>query len=221
MDYQRQLMAELMAQYDLDDTKNFWDDDVCKNYLVAYCPSQLFTNTKSDLGPCTKIHNDKLRDKYRNTPDKESRYPYEVAFVDYITSLVTDLDHKIRRNKERLDIQPDAKTLNPGRDEREESIVLLDERIKEMLAKIEGAGEEGRVQEAAELTEKVERLQHELTLMKNRREDNSITKLAMLLKTDLWMVSKVVQRFEHDTQLEPIQSSTNTAVVHRLRRMTA
>ena len=28
---------------------------VCRHYLVKFCPHDLFTNTKSDLGPCEKV----------------------------------------------------------------------------------------------------------------------------------------------------------------------
>jgi len=30
-----------------------WSDDhVCKSFLVRFCPHDLFTNTRADLGPC-------------------------------------------------------------------------------------------------------------------------------------------------------------------------
>lgn len=29
---------------------HFTDSEVCKNYICGFCPSELFTNTKSDLG---------------------------------------------------------------------------------------------------------------------------------------------------------------------------
>ena len=45
-------------------------------------------------------------------------------------------------------------------------MVLIDVKIKEMLQLAEEAGEEGRVQEAANLTEEVEKLQTELSQLK-------------------------------------------------------
>ena len=39
-----------------------WEDEgVCRYNLVQYCPHDLFTNTKADLGACTRIHNDVLK----------------------------------------------------------------------------------------------------------------------------------------------------------------
>ena len=37
------------------------DQDVCKYYIVQFCPHDLFTNTKADLGTCGKIHDDALK----------------------------------------------------------------------------------------------------------------------------------------------------------------
>jgi hypothetical protein len=87
MDYQRQLLEELMAPFETSNKHSFWDDAICKHFLVKFCPNSLFTNTKSDLGryyiisldldigiycysnflyigPCTKIHDEKLRKQY-------------------------------------------------------------------------------------------------------------------------------------------------------------
>src|SRR5687768_17405558 len=34
---------------------------LCPYYLVDYCPHELFTNTKSDIGPCTREHDEKAK----------------------------------------------------------------------------------------------------------------------------------------------------------------
>lgn len=52
------------------------------------------------------------------------------------------------------------------KEEREEKMVLLDVKIKELLQKVEEAGEEGRVQEATDLQNQVDKLQAELELVK-------------------------------------------------------
>ncbi|KAI8971108.1 hypothetical protein BDB01DRAFT_812340 [Pilobolus umbonatus] len=161
MDYQKAMLEELMSQYVDVDNKDFWDDSVCKHYLVAFCPSQLFTNTKSDLGVCDKIHNDRLRDRYQKVADK-SKYPYEDEFFDYLNKLIVDLTRKIRNGIGRLNIQSEDKLADSRKEEREEKMVLLDVKIKELLQKVEEAGEEGRVQEATDLQNEVEKLQEEL-----------------------------------------------------------
>ena len=169
MDYQKAMLEELMSQYVDVDNKDFWDDSVCKHYIVAFCPSQLFTNTKSDLGACDKIHNDRLKERYQKVQDK-NKYPYEAEFYDYLNKLISDLSRKIRQGNGRLNIQLDDKAAEVRKEEREEKMVLLDVKIKELLQKVEEAGEEGRVQEATDLQAEVDKLQEELTQFKENAD---------------------------------------------------
>ena len=37
---------------------HFSDPEICKYYICGFCPHDLFINTKSDLGNCTKVHDD-------------------------------------------------------------------------------------------------------------------------------------------------------------------
>ena len=70
MDEQRALLDMLMGKNrdklptDSDRGMHYSDPQVCKHYLVAFCPHDLFRNTKSDLGPCTLIHDDILKSEY-------------------------------------------------------------------------------------------------------------------------------------------------------------
>ncbi|KAI8887271.1 LUC7-domain-containing protein [Backusella circina FSU 941] len=169
MDYQKAMLEELMSQYVDVDNKDFWDDSICKHYIVAFCPSQLFTNTKSDLGACDKIHNDRLKERYQKSNDKH-KYPYEAEFYDYLNKLISDLSRKIRQGNGRLNIQSDDKMAEIRKEEREEKMVLLDVKIKELLQKVEEAGEEGRVQEATDMQKEVEKLQEELTHIKENTD---------------------------------------------------
>ncbi|CAG8701760.1 7203_t:CDS:2 [Dentiscutata erythropus] len=175
MDYQRQLLEELMAPFESSAKHNFWDDSVCKHFLVKFCPNSLFTNTKSDLGPCTKIHDEKLRQQFQDSPER-GKYGYEIKFYDYLQSLCNDLDKKIRKGNDRLNVRPDDTLLNPNKDEKEERMIILDVKIKELLVKIEEAGEEGRVQEAQSLTKEVETLQKDLDFLKNSDDSNPLFK---------------------------------------------
>ncbi|KAI9279365.1 hypothetical protein BY458DRAFT_502863 [Sporodiniella umbellata] len=168
MDYQKAMLEELMSQYVDVDNKDFWDETVCKHYLVAFCPSQLFTNTKSDLGACDKIHNDRLKDKYQKS-DK-SKYPYENDFQDYLNKLISDLKRKIVQGNGRISIQSDERLLELRKEEREEKMVLLDVKIKELLQQVEAAGEEGRVQEATDLQSQVDKLQVELEQVRENKD---------------------------------------------------
>ncbi|KAH7557413.1 hypothetical protein JRO89_XS11G0150800 [Xanthoceras sorbifolium] len=71
MDAQRALLDELMgAARNLTDEERkgykeiTWDDkEVCAFYMVRFCPHDLFVNTRSDLGPCPRIHDQKLKER--------------------------------------------------------------------------------------------------------------------------------------------------------------
>ncbi|KAI1315251.1 Luc7-like protein 3 [Mortierella claussenii] len=170
--YARSLVSELFAPFEPSKHK-FWDKEVCKHFLVKFCPNSLFTNTKSDLGNCDLVHDEKLREEYQNAPDKDT-YRYEDDFFDYLTYLHNDLERKIRRGKERKDKEVDENLLNPRKDEKEEKIVMLEQKIKDTLAKVEEAGEEGRVDEAQVLTEQVDKMQADLQHLKQNDDVNPI-----------------------------------------------
>ena len=86
--------------------KEFSDADVCKNYLCGFCPHEFFLNTKSDLGPCRKLHDETLKTKYMESATDNQRREYELAFRDLLVRLIADLERKIRSNEARLNTTP-------------------------------------------------------------------------------------------------------------------
>ncbi len=57
VDATRALLDELMGKdrnlhpaERKNDATHFWDEDICKYYICGFCPHDLFTNTKNDLG---------------------------------------------------------------------------------------------------------------------------------------------------------------------------
>lgn len=54
------MLNELMgpkrnADFGDDNEPDFDEPDVCKHFLVAFCPNEMFKNTKADLGFCPKV----------------------------------------------------------------------------------------------------------------------------------------------------------------------
>ncbi|KAJ2076621.1 splicing factor [Coemansia sp. RSA 988] len=165
-DMARQLLQELMGE--LQDTgKRYTDPDVCKDYLVDFCPNQQFTNTKADLGPCELVHDDRLRSTYQKSEDR-GRLGYEDAFYDRLQRLSHDLQRKVRRALERITAEADEQLVNPHREEKEERAIILDERIKQMAKQIEKLGEEAQVNEAYAVYKHMERLKGDLEALKRR-----------------------------------------------------
>lgn len=148
---------------------------MCKHYLVEFCPFELFQNTKSDIGTCPKrYHEEALRDKYRTQDGDRYRQEWERDFYQFIEKLVADLERKLRKGKDRLDYRPTDMHAgaNPAVDELEERRTLLDLQIKEKLVKIERCGEEGRIQEAQDLSDQVDTLRVEVEQILKQEAEN-------------------------------------------------
>ncbi|XP_064423596.1 luc7-like protein 3 isoform X3 [Latimeria chalumnae] len=147
-----------------------WDhESVCKHYLCGFCPAELFTNTRSDLGPCEKIHDENLRKQY----EKSSRYMkvgFERDFLRYLQSLLAEVERRIRRGHARLALaqnqQASGQAAGPT-GKNEEKIQVLTEKIEGLLQQIEELGSEGKVEEAQGMMKLVEQLKDEREQLKS------------------------------------------------------
>lgn len=137
-----------------------WDDrEVCGCYLVRFCPHDLFVNTKSNLGPCPKIHDLKLKESFEKSSRHDLYVPrLEAELAQFCDKLVQDLDRKLRRGRERIAQDQDATLMYPMSAEKSEQLATLEEKMKKLLEQIENLGEEGKVDEAQALMKKVELL---------------------------------------------------------------
>ncbi|KAG9452336.1 hypothetical protein H6P81_005240 [Aristolochia fimbriata] len=187
MDAQRALLDELMgAARNLTDEekKGFrevcWDDkEVCGFYMVRFCPHDLFVNTRSDLGPCPKIHDPKLKESFEQSPRHDSYVPrFEAELAQFCEKLVMDLDRKVRRGRELLAQEVEAPPPPPVPVEKSEQLVVLEEKIKKLLEQVEALGEAGKVDEAEALMRKVEMLNVEKTSLTQQSAANE--KVSML-----------------------------------------
>ncbi|KAL9225229.1 hypothetical protein vseg_001178 [Gypsophila vaccaria] len=174
MDAQRALLDELMgAARNLTDEEKKgyrelkWDDkEVCACYMVRFCPHDLFVNTRSDLGPCPKVHDPKLKESFENSPRHDSYVPrFEAELAQFCEKLVADLDRKVRRGRERLDQEVELPPPPPITPEKAEQLSVLEEKIKILLEQVESLGEVGKVDEAEALMRKVDSLNAEKTAL--------------------------------------------------------
>lgn len=107
MEEQRLLLASLMEAVIPNTRKSFRDQDVCKDALVAFCPKEMFLNTKVDLGRCSLMHDDKLAVAYRTSADR-GLLGYEYNFHAYLLVLLGDVERLIKRSHQRLGGVQDA-----------------------------------------------------------------------------------------------------------------
>ncbi|XP_069056144.1 luc7-like protein 3 isoform X3 [Pleurodeles waltl] len=140
---------------------------VCKYYLCEYCPAELFTNTRSDLGPCEKIHDENLRKQY----EKSSRYMkmgYEREFLRYLQSLLAEVERRIRRGHARLALSQSQQAASQAAGhggKNEEKVQVLTDKIDGLLQQIEELGSQGKVEEAQGMMKLVEQLKEEREML--------------------------------------------------------
>merc|ERR550539_1064218 len=109
MDAQRALLDSLMGHnrnQDFDSEKrspNWKGSEVCKHFLVGFCPYGLFEGTRAELGPCGRLHEEVLRSAYNSEASDYTKAKYERRFLGFLRDLIQSLDRKIAREQGRLD----------------------------------------------------------------------------------------------------------------------
>ncbi|KAK1782300.1 hypothetical protein QBC45DRAFT_402584 [Copromyces sp. CBS 386.78] len=107
---QRKLLEQLMgggissrsAQLSLTDPK------VCRSYLVGTCPHDLFTNTKQDLGPCSRVHLEALKAEYESLPDQDKKkYGFDYDYMRDLQKYIDECNRRIDAAQRRLEKTPD------------------------------------------------------------------------------------------------------------------
>ncbi|EDO31275.1 predicted protein [Nematostella vectensis] len=128
------------------------DSEVCKHFLCGFCPSELFVNTRSDLGPCEKLHDEKMKTAYEQS-SRCGRMGYEEEFLRYLQNIMSDVERRIRRGHQRLD-----GAQNKPDNEKEK---MLTEKINSLIDQVEQLGCEGKVEEAQGVMKLIEQLKEE------------------------------------------------------------
>ncbi|XP_060068636.1 luc7-like protein 3 [Ylistrum balloti] len=137
------------------------DSEVCKFFLVDFCPHELFVNTRADLGPCEKIHDEIFKKEYK-TSSRVKTMGYEEEFERYLEGLIADVERRIRRGHQRLALNNAQGNLNGQMNrDKEEKIQMLTERINDLVQQAEELGCEGKVEEAQGVMKLCDQLREE------------------------------------------------------------
>ncbi|CAG2105942.1 unnamed protein product [Medioppia subpectinata] len=181
----KQLLDELMGrERDLapEEKKSSldWNDPgVCRHFLVQFCPNSLFTNTRADIGPCSLVHDDFLKKEYQQRAHKKEKMVFEDEFIRFCQSQLNEVERKIKRAKQRLEMSQLEKTsgANAGNavlsEESQEKMQVLTDRIDSMLEQIEALGTEGKVEEAQGVMKLVDKLKEEKSAIKRDAMPNN------------------------------------------------
>jgi len=151
-----------------------WEDESnCKYFLVDFCPHELFTNTKADLGPCPNIHDDEMKKQFSEAKESSRKIGAEDDFLRFCQKMLNDVGLKIKRSKERLVLtqmeQAAAAGIPPEKQaENTEKITVLTEKINVLVEQAEKAGCEGDVDEAQNLLKVCDELKTEREELKGK-----------------------------------------------------
>lgn len=137
--------------------KSCYDRDICPFYCAwGIDVFELFTNTKSDLGPNPNAVQDDAREEFLSLPDHEKdRLGYEFMLYRKLSDLVRGCDRIVNRNKEKLRVEivkaakargAAGRTIDPATDISEEMILeaaeiigdleLQEEEVSDMVVKL-------------------------------------------------------------------------------------
>jgi hypothetical protein len=163
--------------------KHFDSLEVCKYYLLDFCPHDLFPNTKSDLGPCKKRHDQYFRQQFTRDSNREGyQIKYEEMLMDFLEELIAEVDNKMKRCLERIEA-PLPDTEKPK--EIVDSIRMIDNKIQELIESAEKFGELGRIDDS-------EMLMRQIDLLKEQKNDlNSKTEHPLMIKEKQMKVCEV------------------------------
>jgi len=154
-DETRKLLDQLMGEGrngedNLLSDKHYSDEIFCRMYLCGICPYEVFTNTKIDMGPCSKKHMELKRDEYNEAKASGKEPGYERILYAELRKLIDDCDRRIQKGQQRL-----LETQGP---EDEDPLSL---QIKDCMKQVELLGEQGNVDESMKLMAQVEELKRQ------------------------------------------------------------
>ncbi|KAM7350203.1 luc7-like protein 3 [Cochliomyia hominivorax] len=182
VDAARQMLDELMGRNrnlhpsEAPKTVNWEDPDLCQYHLVKFCPHDLFVNTRADLGPCGRIHDDEAKQKYAEARPSSRKRQYEDEFLYFCNSMLNDVDRKIQKGRQRLALMQKDQPVQTHVSKYREQLNNLNARIKKLVTEAEEAGTRGDVDQAQDLMVLCEQLKEEKDALVAQYENMSNNK---------------------------------------------
>lgn len=138
--------------------------------MVKFCPHDLFVNTRADLGPCIKTHDEEARKLFQEAKKTHfKKLQYQEDFIRFCSSMINEVEKKIIKGRQRLALSGKnvLATTNPQQAEKnQEKIDILNERINELEKEAEQAGTDGNVEQAQGLMKLCDQLKEERDALK-------------------------------------------------------
>lgn len=135
----------------------------CQFYNVKFCPHDLFINTRADLGPCTRIHDEEAKHLYEKARPSQRKRHTEDEFLRFCNVMLHDVDRKIQKGKQRLQLMQRDHPPNTVHQasKHQEQLSNLNARINKLLSEAEEAGIRGDVDQAQDLMTLCDELKEE------------------------------------------------------------
>ena len=155
--------------------KHFDDQDVCKFFLIGFCPHELFTYVKSsNIGECHYRHDQQFKISFESDPNREYyQIKYEESLISFLESITSELDMKIKRCLERIELPPPEQVLNK---DAQIEIENLNKEITEKIKEAEHLGEMGLIDQSEKLMKEIEQIKIQRNLLTNTKEHAAIYK---------------------------------------------
>ena len=145
------------------DAPSSWKSaDVCKMYLVDFCPHDLFPNTRADLGKCNRVHSDIFKQRFEQDQSDDKEYlacKYETDYLLYLRRIVDSCDTRIKRARERVQAVPPEIAVS---DENRAAIHKLNLEISSIVKEAELLAEQGNLGESTTKMLKVSEINLEI-----------------------------------------------------------
>lgn len=95
------------------------------------------------MGACPKIHDEEAKKQYELDKNNSKKYEYEDEFLRFCTNMINEVDRKIIKGRQRLDLM-NSKLENRPVSKQQDQINNINEKIKKLVREAEEAGNRGK-----------------------------------------------------------------------------
>lgn len=148
--------------------RKFSDEDICRKFLLGLCPNDMFKNTKTDMGPCGKVHNEHLKDEFEK--DKDAAWykrKWRGVLRTQLRSMLQDVDRRIDTNSARI-----AEKEAGGGFENEANREVKEE-VSEKLKQAEAAADDNQFEKSRAIMKEVEAARQRLDDLETKKADKN------------------------------------------------
>jgi LUC7 N_terminus len=112
------------------------------------------------LGPCTKLHDEETKQQYHDATRCPRKSDIEHEFIRFIQNMINEVERKIVKGKQRLDLMNSKLDQRPL-SKQAEAVVNINDKIAKLVKEAEEAGIRGDVDQAVHLMGLCEKLKED------------------------------------------------------------